>query len=167
MRLKEKRKSEPSRSDVSSTPPTKRFRPDLHAASSDAKLPEAEYQVKLDDLKEEWDGRRREPVMKLLMASTRANRRQWLQSTPELNLRKLMELFPTFIDGSYVSIHCKSTPLDSFLDSLCSPNGMHFPAIRAVQGDCQWPVELRTFSLVIWSQKHCNWGISQFFLSVT
>ena len=31
--------------------------------------------------------------------------------------------------------------LDSFTVPLHSPNGRHLPAIRAVQGDCQWPVK--------------------------
>ena len=30
--------------------------------------------------------------------------------------------------------------LDSFTVSLHSTNGRHLPAIRAVQGDCQWPL---------------------------
>ena len=30
--------------------------------------------------------------------------------------------------------------LDSFTVSLHSPNGMHLPAARAVQEDCQWPM---------------------------
>ena len=29
--------------------------------------------------------------------------------------------------------------IDSFTVSLHSPNGGHLPALRAVQGDCQWP----------------------------
>ena len=34
-----------------------------------------------------------------------------------------------------------SNDVDSFTVSLHSPNGRHLPAVRAVQGDCQWPWE--------------------------
>ena len=73
------------------------------------------YQVKLDELKEELDGCRWEPVMKFPMSSTRANRCQWFQSTPELNLRKAMELFhPPILMAAMWVIHCKLTPLRTF-----------------------------------------------------
>ena len=39
--------------------------------------------------------------------------------------------------------HIHMTELDSFisLHSLHSPKSSHLPAIRAVQGDCQWPLK--------------------------
>ena len=38
--------------------------------------------------------------------------------------------------------------LDLFTVSLHSPNGRHLPAIRAVQGDCQWPLIMWKFPQV-------------------
>ena len=42
--------------------------------------------------------------------------------------------------------------IDAFTVSLHSPNGRQMPAIRAVQGDCQWPWKWWKFPLVIWAQ---------------
>ena len=52
--------------------------------------------------------------------------------------------------------------LDSFTVSLHSPNGRQMPAVRAVQGDCQWP--LKNSKNSHWSHQpimHHVWGIPQ------
>ena len=54
--------------------------------------------------------------------------------------------------------------IDSFTISLHSPNGRQMPAIRAVQGDCQWP--LKNGGNSHWSRSHeptmhCMWGVPQ------
>ena len=36
-------------------------------------------------------------------------------------------------------MYAELVAIDSFTVSLHSPNGRHLPAIRAMQGDCQWP----------------------------
>ena len=40
-----------------------------------------------------------------------------------------------------VSDHNNAWELDSLTVSLHNPNGRHLPAVRAVQGDCQWPLK--------------------------
>ena len=52
--------------------------------------------------------------------------------------------------------------LDSFIVSLHNPNGRQMPAVRAVQGDCQWPLgnigsSQRSHEIRI----HCNQGNPQ------
>ena len=57
--------------------------------------------------------------------------------------------------------HCTQT-LDYFTVSLHSPNGRHLPAVRAVQGYCQWPLKNNGNSY--WSLEptmHCRWGFPQ------
>ena len=38
-------------------------------------------------------------------------------------------------------LHKSPKILDSFTVSLHSPHGRHLPVVRAVQGDCQWPLK--------------------------
>ena len=53
-------------------------------------------------------------------------------------------------------------PLDSFTVSLHSSNGRHLPAIRAVQGDCLWPLKNgRNFHQSHNPIIHCNQSIPQ------
>ena len=58
---------------------------------------------------------------------------------------------------------CLWAAIDSFTVSLHSPNGRHMPAIRAVQGDCQWPLKhSKNFHRSCEPIMHCMWGVSQF-----
>ena len=41
--------------------------------------------------------------------------------------------------------------VDAFTVPLHSPNGRHLPAIRAVQGDCQWSIKWHKFPSVTWT----------------
>ena len=43
--------------------------------------------------------------------------------------------------GTVYTTHVFRTSLDSFTVSLHSPNGRQMPAVRSVQGDCQWPLK--------------------------
>ena len=46
------------------------------------------------------------------------------------------------VEFQSVPLHnVKCLSLESFTVSLHSPNGRHLPAIRAVQGDCQWSLK--------------------------
>ena len=65
LRLKRSRKSlaHAIADDATSSLPAKRFRPDQPAINSNALLVDEEYQEKLQQLKEEWDGSRRTAVI--------------------------------------------------------------------------------------------------------
>ena len=52
--------------------------------------------------------------------------------------------------------------LDCFTVSLHSQNGRHLPAVRAVQGDCRWPLKNGGNCYQLCEPRmHYNWGISQ------
>ena len=38
-------------------------------------------------------------------------------------------------------VETRPSALDCFTVFLHCPNGWHLPAVRAVQGDCQWPLQ--------------------------
>ena len=55
--------------------------------------------------------------------------------------------------------------LDSFTVPLHSANGRHLPAVRAVQGDGQWPLKNGANSHRSHEIKfHCNWGNPSLYL---
>ena len=63
--------------------------------------------------------------------------------------------FVVFSGGSLM-VSC-SQPIDTFTLSLHNPDWEHMPAVRAVQGDCQWP--MRNHRKVHQSHEpviHCN-----------
>ena len=47
---------------------------------------------------------------------------------------------------------------DSFTVPLHNPNGRHLPAIRAVQGDCQWHLKMAEIPTGHEATIHCDWG---------
>ena len=49
-----------------------------------------------------------------------------------------------------------SLAIDVFTVSLHNRNGRHLPAVKAVQGDCQWPLKTWKFAHV---SPHCDWSI--------
>ena len=105
MRLKQNRKSLDLAPSAESELPlaAKKFRTESVLNSGEA-LPEAEFVSKQEQLKAEWEGNRRHPVMKLLLASMRVNMRQWIQTTPQVSMAMVLEKFPCLQEGNHVSI---------------------------------------------------------------
>ena len=54
-----------------------------------------------------------------------------------------------------------SIDIDSFTVFLHSPNGRHLPAVRAVQGDCQWPLKMENSHRSREPTMHCDTEQSQ------
>ena len=62
--------------------------------------------------------------------------------------------------------------IDSFTVSLHSPNGRQSPAVRVVQGDCQWPLEngwnfnrsCKSVMHYIMPRIQCRWGVPNLYL---
>ena len=81
-----------------------------------------------------------------------------------LSLHNTMSMtHPYFPDIHHPAVTMEYTPVDSFTVSLHSPNGRHLPAVRAVQGDCQWPLKNGGNSRWSWEPKmHCDWGIPNY-----
>ena len=76
-----------------------------------------------------------------------------------------MWLFPNVWDG--VSTHTKKQWcfMDCFTVSLHSHNGRQLPAVKAVQGDCQWPLENdKNLHIPHEPLIHYNWGNHNLYL---
>ena len=85
------------------------------------------------------------------------------QLLPILNVRESQQLpCSTCLQTNFAVFSCA---LDSFTVSLHSPNSRHLPAVRATQGDCQWPLKNVGNSHRSHEPRiHCNWGIPNLYL---
>jgi hypothetical protein len=98
--------SKSTRPTDASSPAAKKFKLAPRTVVDEAnRTSEEDYRQHIEQLLKEWEGKQSEKHIKTLLRETRKNRLHWQSSLPQGKFAPILEKFPCFEEGSFVSIN--------------------------------------------------------------